>query len=178
MDIQNLSKKEQNIEVVKFLKSPSVKKIITKLNNIYETIYKRFEEKYEWDESTYEANEMTKSKKAMLIEKLNFYKEIAVFFEKEDNCIGREITLREINRQVDWTKSQIYNRVTWDFGESMDTASFTEDDLEHFRMLHMKDIHYMLISWINPRTEEEIHDWIETKYDIYEDPEQYFSDED
>lgn len=178
MSTVNLSKKEQNIEVVKFLKSPSVKKLIAGLNNRYESIYKKFEEKYEWDESTYESNDVTKSKKAMLIEKLNFYKEIVVSLEKETDCVGKDIILNHFNAQIQAVRSQIYNRVQGDFGESMDVASFTADDLEHFRMLHMKDVHLMIIGWINPISDGEEGMSVNEKHDIYDDPEQYFSDED
>lgn len=173
MSKREATPKEIQIEVVKYLKTK--KDFIAKLDNKYQSIKNRFEAKYEGEDG-YECVEAKFSKKHMIIQKLDFFKEVVDEF-RDDNLGAKEI-LSILEGEITATRSQLYNRVTDEFGMSQDTAVFTQDDLDLFKSHHYKDFHIFVISMMNPIDPNDYENTgmsLDEKYEIYENPELYFN---
>jgi len=155
--------KEQQLEVIKYIKSPEYQNILKKYSNVFENAYNKFEAKYNTEE--YLSNEATYSENALQIQKRKIFlsKIEDIKWESEWAVLLRKL----LQEQADNIKSQYMNAVTNNFGISKDVAVFTEDDMCKWKMLHEKDFHIFVIWVMNPWEEMSLKD----KYDIYESPE-------
>ncbi len=157
--------KEDQIEVIKFLKSAEYQTTLRKYENKYINKYNKFEEKY-FSAAYYTSNEPEYSENAMQSRKYKIFK------ERIDDVKwisrGAELVRELLEEQAKNIKSHAMNSVTNSFGWSKDVAVFTEDDLFKFEMLHEKDFHIFIIWIMNPGDEMDMDD----KYSIYEDPEE------
>lgn len=161
-----MKNKEEQLAVIKFLKSPDYQEVLKKYANQYEASMNKFEAKYEWEEA-YKSGEIEYSELAMQAEKLKIYRNrIAdIKWDSDWAVLVREI----LEEQYTNIKSHLYNSVTNSFGGSKDMATFTEDDIEKFKMLHAKDFHIFIVGIMNSNEDKELSQ--EDKYDIYENPE-------
>lgn len=164
--------KEIQVEVIKYLKSAEYQKTLKKYENSYERTRKIFEATYEGEDSDYKSNEATISEKRMMIEKLNVFKDKLADIKWEG--VAQDEIRKLLEAQIFNTKSHLYNGVTNSFGMSKDTAVHTEDDLLIWRMGHEKDFHLFIVSMMNPPRDD--YDRVNTS-EIYEDAEEYFSEE-
>lgn len=161
--------KEEQLSVIKFLKSPAYQEVLKKYEQKYDAKMAQFQAKYEWEDSDkYKSNEPIYSELAMQTRKLKIFK------EKIEDVKGNSewaVLLREIlEEQAKNISSHLYNTVTNSFGWSKDIGCFTEDDIEKFKMLHMKDFHIFIVGIMNSgNNDEELS--LSSKYEIYENPE-------
>jgi len=166
--------KENQVEVIKFLKSPEYQTVLKKYQNKYDTRYATFEAKYFGEEEVL-ANEAEYSELSMqsirykiFIERINDIK-----WESQGAILIREMLTEQANN----IKSHLLNTVTNSFWMSKDVPVFTEDDMAKFKMLHEKDFHVFIIWIMNPRDEVEAQMTLQDKYDIYENPEDQLTDD-
>lgn len=156
--------KEKQLEVIKFLKSPEYQKVLKKYKNRYDTKKAKFEDKYESND--YSAGEPIYSELALQATKVKIFTDRLNDIKWDSE--GADIIRGILEEQINNIKSHLLNSVTNSFGGSKDIATFTEDDLEKFKMLHDYDFHIFIVGMLNPKQEMSLDE----KYDIYEDPEE------
>ena len=164
--------KENQKEVIKFLKSPEYQKLMNKYKNRFEAAKEKFEAQYMWDDydcgglPIYSEIYIHSLKAKMLQEKLDDIVEISPWAE-----LMRELLLV----QIEGAKSHFYG-VTNGFWMSKDVAVFTEDDKFKCKMVHENNIHLFIIGLMNPQGE-----WMELtesqKLEIFDGYEKELLDE-
>ena len=161
-------KKEDQLEVIKFLKSPEYQEVLKKYSNRFETKLLAFKTKYAWDnykagEPEYSENAMQSSRYKIFLKRIDDVKWLSRWAELVRKILGEQL----IN-----IESHYLSAVTNSFWSSKDIACFSEDDMYKYEMLHEKDFHIFIVGIMNSK--EEIS--LEEKYSIYENPEEQLVD--